>query len=284
MNRFQWGPKSIAELKAGTARGDTFQVIAAQIGCEPRTAQRMQTELGLRKPFVRKPWSKTERAVLVQRYPHISTKMLAAQLGRGMGQVYQQAAKMGLSKSEAYLESPDACRLRRGDQVGKQFRYPPGHVPANLGLRRPGWSPGRMAVTQFKPGERSGKAAENWMPIGTIRADADGYLRLKLREHRPGERNGFGNTDIWPLLHRHRWEEAHGPIPPGHAVVFKTKDRSNVGLENLELITRGELMRRNTIHNYPPELKRTIMYLGAVKRKVRENAEKLNDRPAQPSL
>jgi len=62
---------------------------------------------------------------------------------------------MGLTKSAAYLASPAACRLRKGDNVGAARRFRPGHVPANKGLRRPGWSTGRMAETQFK---KSGNA------------------------------------------------------------------------------------------------------------------------------
>jgi hypothetical protein len=50
------------------------------------------------------------------------------------------------------------------------------------------------------------------------------------------------------------------------------------------MISRAELMRRNTIHNYPPELRDNIMLLGAIKRKLRETSEKQDDRSAKPSV
>lgn len=62
--------------------------------------------------------------------------------------------------------------------------------PFNKGLRRPGWHVGRMRETQFRKGERSGIAAKNWRPIGTIRTDPDGYLTFfglpEERLERPG--------------------------------------------------------------------------------------------------
>jgi hypothetical protein len=49
---------------------------------------------------------------------------------------------MGLRKSAEYLAGPEACRLQRGDSVGARTRFSAGHVPANKGLRRPGYFPG----------------------------------------------------------------------------------------------------------------------------------------------
>jgi hypothetical protein len=68
------------------------------------------------------------------------------------------------------------------------------------------------------------------------------------------------------------WEEVYGPVPPGHAVAFKDHDKSHIVLENLELISRNELMRRNTIHNYPPELKQTIRLARKLTRVIQERA------------
>ncbi|MFN7997002.1 MAG: HNH endonuclease signature motif containing protein [Bryobacteraceae bacterium] len=230
-------------------------------------------------------WTAAELAELQAIYPHRSTKLVAQLLRRPLCSVYNAAYKLGLRKTPAYLASAEACRLRRGDQVGAAFRFPPGHVPANKGTRRPGWAPGRMAETQFRPGERRGKAAQNWCPIGTILTDSDGYRRIKIREGRQGEAYGFGNTKIWPLLQRHVWEQHCGPIPPGHAVVFRDGDRSHCEIGNLELVSRRELMARNSVHNLPKELVDVIQLNGALKRKIRRllNAEQ-DAGPAQPPV
>ncbi len=228
-------------------------------------------------------WESEDDALLLARFPHEATSKLARDLRRSVAAVYNRAYNtFALSKTSAYLASAEACRLRRGDNVGAGTRFPKGHVPVNKGLRRPGWGPGRMKETQFKPGVRQGVAARNWRPIGTILVDPDGYLRIKVREARRGEPYGFGNSRVWPQLHRQVWERAHGPVPPGHRVAFKNGDRSDVRLDNLELLTRRELMARNTIHTLPKPLAKTIQLLGALERQIRRRTshEEQDRRPA----
>lgn len=227
-------------------------------------------------------WDPADDALLVARYPNERTAGLADELRRSTRAVYVRARLLGIAKSEDYLASADACRLRRGDNVGMATRFRKGHVPVNKGLRRPGWGPGRMKETQFKPGARQGAAARNWRPVGTILIDPDGYLRIKVREARRGEPYGFGNSRVWPQLHRQVWERAHGPVPPGHAVAFKNGDRTDVCLDNLLLVSRRELMARNTIHKLPKTLASTLQLLGALERQIRRRTprEEQDRRPA----
>jgi hypothetical protein len=220
-------------------------------------------QLGLHNRYAnRKPYSATELRMLRKHFPHMSSFKVVKRLKRSVCSVNGMAAKFRLHKTTKYLASPDACRLRRGDNIGAAHRFPPGHVPANKGLRRPGWAPGRMAETQFKKGQRS----RNYLPVGTVRADSDGYLRKKIADHGLG---GFGNQKVWEFVHIRVWTDAHGPVPDGHVVIFKDRNKGNVKLENLKLLTRAELMRRNTIHNLPVELRDTIMLAGRLKRIIR---------------
>lgn len=211
-------------------------------------------------------WSAEDDALLKERYPHQSTKSLAAELRRTVLSVNNRANKFGLKKTAEYLASPDACRLRRGDNVGAAHRFPKGHVPANKGTRRPGWSPGRMRETQFKKGVRQGVAERLWKPIGTERISRDGYLERKINNDLPLQRR-------WRAVHLIVWEEANGPLPRGHAIAFKNGDKTDIRLENLECITRRELMARNTVHNYPKELVGAIQLLGALKRQIKKRDE-----------
>jgi hypothetical protein len=219
-------------------------------------------------------WQPTDDAVLRRIYPDQPNPAIARRLRRTVIAIYGRAGILGLHKSAAYMAGPHACRLRRGDDVGKRFRFPAGHVPANKGLRRPGYSVGRgrMQETQFKKGERQGVASRNWRPIGSLATDPEGYLRIKVREARPGEAYGFGNVRVWPLLQRHVWAQAHGPIPPGHVIIFRNADKTDVRLENLELITRRALMLRNSVHNLPEPLAKAVQLLGALNRKLRRRA------------
>jgi len=221
----------------------------------------------------RRPWLKSELRLLRNSYPNQPTKKLACLLGRSESAVYGQAGLLGLKKSTTYLASPEACRLRRGDNVGAGTRFRPGHAPANKGLRRPGWAPGRMAQTQFK----AGRKPQTWKPIGSTRISKDGYLQRKVSD------TGYPPRD-WVGVHILTWQEARGPIPPGHVVAFKNKRKDNTALENLELLSRRELMQRNTIHNYPPELTDVIRVNSALRRKIRSIHEEQTDGSAQPPV
>ena len=212
----------------------------------------------------RRLWSVEDERRLRALYPDTLTAALAARLRRSLAATYQRARQLHVAKSEAYLASPAACRLRRrGDEhPGRATQFPKGHVPANKGLRRPGYAPGRMAETQFRKGQRSGKAAEHLMPIGSTRL-IDGYRYRKVSEV-----PNVPYTVNWKLESVLIWEAAHGPVPPGHAVAFSNGDKGDVRLETLELVSRRELLRRNSIHRLPPALVETIQALGALTRQI----------------
>jgi hypothetical protein len=206
-----------------------------------------------------RPWTRAEIATLHRHYPHMQTaKMLPLLPGRSVTTIYRHAKRLGLRKSAEYLASPDACRLRRGDNVGAAYRYPKGHVPANKGLRRPGWAPGRMRETQFKPGNVSKRWDPEVYTIGALRINADGYLDIKIR-------NGLR---AWEQLSRHVWRTERGPIPPGMLVRAINGDRDDTRIENLRLASRRELMRENTVHNLPQPLAHVIQLRGALNRRI----------------
>ena len=214
----------------------------------------------------RVPWQPEEIEIVRRAYPHNRTEKIARVLGRSLTTVYQQAQKLGLKKSPEYLASPDSCRLRRGDEVGKPYRFKKGQVPANKGLRRPGWAPGRMATTQFKKGAMAGAAQHNYVPIGTLRVK-DGVLARKVTDDPalyPARR--------WVPVHRMAWEAVHGPVPAGHVVRFldgkKTLVESEITVDRLELVTLAENMRRNTLHRYPKDVVALVQLRGRLNRKI----------------
>lgn len=206
-------------------------------------------------------WTAAEDDVLRARYPHELTDGIAEALGRPVGATFQRALSLGLRKSADYLASPEARRLRHGDTRGAATRFKPGNVPANKGVKRGrGWAPGRMAVGQFKPGN-----ALNWMPVGS-RRDISGYVYIKMADVRH-----VTWCHNWFPEHILVWEMANGrQLPAGHAVAFRNGDRRDMRPENLELVTRRELMRRNSMHtNLPKPIVQTIQLLGALKRQIR---------------
>jgi hypothetical protein len=211
-------------------------------------------------------WTKREIAIVRRDYPHKATKVIAAALKRPLSGVYRAAQSLGVKKSAKFLASSESGRLTKLAKSGVPYRFDKGHVPANKGLRRPGYAPGRMRETQFKKGQRSGVAAANWVPVGSLRINADGYLDRKVREDGPAQKR-------WVGVHRLLWIKAHGPIPAGHAVAFKpgraTTKLTDITIDAIELVSRQDLMRRNSYHfNYPKEIGELIQLRGAVQRQI----------------
>lgn len=210
----------------------------------------------------RKPWSAAQLKQLRVLYPPQPTVEVAAALSRTVASIYGMAGILGLVKSAQYLASPAAFRFRRGYHAGWEHRYPKGHVPANKGLRRPGYAPGRMAETQFKKGGFPVNRDPEYYVIGALRVNSYGYIDMRI-SFEPGARG-------WRGLHLILWEDAHGPIPKGHCLRFEDGDSLNVELDNLVLISRADNMRRNSIHNLPAPLRDTIQLLGQLRRRINE--------------
>lgn len=269
--RRQWDELDDYVLRRLHANGRSSKWIAAFMCCAVCTVQRRANALSL--AFDQKHiWTRAEDKLLRKRFPNESTAAIARDLGMRVLQVSQHAHVLGLHKTAAYLASPAACRLRRGDEVGKAYRFPKGHVPANKGLRRPGYAPGRMRETQFKKGTLSGRAAQLVQPIGGHRI-ADGVLWEKIAAH------GLGDHRLdWKQVHRIVWEAAHGPVPKGHIVRFKegmkTLVASEITLDRLELVTFKENMLRNSIHNLPKPLKEVVQLRGRLMRQIHKREKR----------
>ena len=212
-------------------------------------------------------WTKREIAIIRRDYPHKATKVVAAALDRPLSGVYRTANSLGVKKSAAFLASSESGRLKKLTRSGAAYRFKKGDVPPNKGLRRPGYAPGRMQETQFKKG-RPASEARNYKPIGTLRVSADGLLERKVSDD-----PAFFPARRWVGVRRLVWSEANGPIPDGHAVVFRpgraTTDLAKITLDAIELLSRSDLMKRNSYHtNYPKELAQLIQLRGAVQRQI----------------
>lgn len=219
----------------------------------------------------RNVYTQAQIEVIRQRFPHEPTAAIAKALNRSSSSVSQKAYSLGLRKTKAFLGSDLSGRLSARDDRGKRTRFTKGQAAHNKGLRRPGWGPGRMKETQFKPGNRTGKAQELYVPIGTERLSRDGIRRRKVNDDMPLQRR-------WKSVHAITWEAHHGPIPNGHIVVFRNGDRTDMRIENLELVTRGENMRRNTYHNrYSKDIALAIQLRGALIRKINNQTRKANE-------
>lgn len=55
-------------------------------------------------------------------------------------------------------------------------------------------------------------------------------------------------------LHRYVWEQTYGSIPKGMVIHHKDFNRGNWNLENLELLTRAEHMKRHKINRWRKDI------------------------------
>lgn len=193
-------------------------------------------------PSIRnRPWTAAEDAVIRTLYATSTPNAIAKTIRRTPSAIKNRVNKLQLSKS---------------DNPG---RFVKGIAPWNKGVSYQ--AGGRSAETQFKVGQRRGAASKLYKPVGSERINKDGYLERKVNDDMPA-----GNR--WKLAHLILWESAHGPLPAGHALIFKDGDKRHIALDNLEPIDRAELMRRNSIHNYGPEIAAIHQLQGAIQRQI----------------
>ena len=142
-------------------------------------------------------------------------------------------------------------------EVGKDTRFKKGNVPHNKGKKMPPELYAKASRTMFKKGHK---------PHNT-RKDGDISLR--------GDKSGRAYKYIriseanWQLLHRVVWEYHNGKIPKGHNVIFKDGNTMNCNIENLELVSNAENMKRNSfMNNYPEDIQKLIQLKGALNRQI----------------
>lgn len=238
--------------------------------CSSDRALRMQPEAaGHERGAPRRSWSEADLRTLREQFADTRTDDLAQVLGRPYSSIAQKAAKLGLRKSAAYLASPAAHRLDGLKGMGSRFT--PGQEAWNKGLKGVVGVQEACRATQFKAGSCNGRAAQLVVPVGSYRVNADGILDQKISDT-PGLQ-----TLRWKPVHRLVWERANGPVPHGFVVVFlsgrKTTDPELITIDALELITRQELMRRNTVHRYGREIAHVAQLRGAITRQINKRAK-----------
>jgi hypothetical protein len=184
-----------------------------------------------------RPWTADEDAMLRHLYPTTSAGVIGRQLGRTRPAVKNRVHALGLAKSE------NPGRFRKGQ------------VSWNKGTHFV--SGGRSIATRFKKGQKP----HTWQPIGHTRIRSDGYMERKTAD------TGCTRRD-YQLIHHLVWRMHDRSIPRGEVLVFIDGCRTNADINNLELVTRIELMRRNTIHNYPKEIAQLVQLRSAVSRQI----------------
>jgi len=184
-------------------------------------------------------WTAQELETLREKYPTTRTAdLLPLFPGRHLGQLHSKAGCLGLHKDK------ETIRAMQREKMAN-----PNH-------------PGRSKETQFKRGNRS----NTWKPIGSERVFKGGYLQRKVTD------TGYPPRD-WVFVHHIVWREAGNDIPRGYRLIFKDGNMRNITVENLELVTIADLMRRNSVHRYGPEFSKVVQLRGAITRQINKQKE-----------
>jgi hypothetical protein len=212
----------------------------------------------------RRTWTAADLATLRALYPNTRTADLADQLGIPLALVYSQASRMGLRKSAEFHATDKSGRIFKGGTLGQVSQFKPGHQAWNAGKHYQ--AGGRSAETRFKPGN----APHTTLPVGSYRIVTH-HSGSQHLERKTSEAKG-SNDKRWTPVTRLVWEQAHGPVPRGHIVVFKpgrqTLVLEHITLDAVECITRREIARRNHPNSSNPELAKLIQLKGAITRQV----------------
>tara|TARA_R100000027_G_scaffold66875_1_gene63805 strand:+ start:1405 stop:2022 length:618 start_codon:yes stop_codon:yes gene_type:complete len=194
-----------------------------------------------------KPWSPEDLVALEKIYRDTDNITLARIFRRSRSSIKNIANQNGWKKSAAHMAKNPGC-------------FKPGGKPWNTGIS---YSAPGSEHTRFKKGHRP----PNWVPVGSERVTKDNYLERKLHD------TGKMRHDWVPVSHI-EWQKHNGrSVPKGHAVIFRDGDKRNFAGPNLELISRADLMRRNSYQNLPEPLPQIIQLRGALTAKINRRSK-----------
>lgn len=109
-------------------------------------------------------------------------------------------------------------------------------------------------------------------PIGYERVTPDGYIWIKV-----------ANPDIFKAKHRDIWEKANGKIPESHCLIFLDGNKQNCRLENLHLVSRGELgvLNKMGLQRNDAEITKTSLNLARLIIKISGRERRTNNAEKQ---
>lgn len=146
-------------------------------------------------------------------------------------------------------------KIRQNVRTG---RFETGSIPWNKGARG--------VLKKNKTSFEAGNIPHNIKYLWHEREDKEGYILMQVPERNPYT----GYPARYKYKHVWIWEQANGPRPKGHVIIFRDGNNRNFNLDNLALLSRRELLVLNQrgYKSAPDELKSTIMALAKMEAKA----------------
>lgn len=247
-----WTDEQIQYLKDNYGKIPTRE-IANHLGRKYEYVKDKAGKLGLKTGNVIR-WQEHEDKVLIENYANMSSQDIADMLGKKVESVYNRANILGLKKSKEYITNWHKTHISEGFLRNSKKK---GSIPHNKGISMSKETYAKCAPTMFKKGTS---------PPNTNK-EGDGAVVL----HKNNKWRCYNvriSLGKWIPLHRYVWEQVNGEIPKGYIVTFKDRDFRNCTIENLELMTRADNMRRNSLRNYPKHIQDMIHIIAGFNRKL----------------
>lgn len=208
----------------------------------------------------RRQWTNEEDRIIADHYPYTSSTELCDLLGCNVHILYKRVERLGIKKSPGFMSSFISGRFQRGERRAPETQFKPGQKP---------WSAGKKIGTRGRTGEtqfRKGMVPHNYLPVGTERTNIHGFILVKVRDK-------GAQWERWQFKHRMVWEQAHGPVPDDHVLIIKDGNKANCVLDNLELISRKELVLKYGIASMPKEIADLMKIKGAITRAINKRSQ-----------
>ena len=235
-----WSDTEIAFIKTNWKKLTNKQ-LADGLGLTLTITRTKCYELGLRRMEL-EFWTKRQVSFLKKHYRAIGDQELS--------EIYQSKwfknkgwSKKHIEKKRRYL------RLSRTDAERKVI-----HQRNKIA--------GRFAICSIKRWIATGQAEEGEIRFWEVQP---GKLAPRIKI-----------SGKWVSWNRWAWEQHFEEIPNGMNVVFKDNTPS-LNHKTLELLTNSDLMKRNSIHNYPKELFDTIHLKIKLNKNIKKHLKRIND-------
>lgn len=196
----------------------------------------------------KKPYTNKENNFIVAHISSKSIKKIALELSRSSSTLQKQVHILGLTKIVERKKTES--RLKKGN------------VPPNAGKKMEDFMTSetlaKFKANQYKKEHIPHNALADNTEVTRTYKNGNSYVFVKVT----GKRKLISK-------HRHIWQLHHKKkIPPSHKVVFKDGNTFNFNIDNLILITNENLMIKNSIHQYPEDLKEVLFIKGAITRRI----------------
>lgn len=239
--------------------------IAMHIGCSSTPIKRFYKENSIvvsseqlrlfkvLKKIGKTSFTKEEDSYIKENYLLITINQVAKNINRSFTGVTARLRSMGLSVPKELAKQ----RKEKG-------MYRKGNLPSNKGKNQEQYMSAEAIERTKKTRFKKGQMPHNTLAVGSEvkRVDKSGRIYTLIKVE--GERKLI-------LKHIHIWEKHNNKkLPAGYNIVFKDGDTSNFKIENLECISDQELMRRNTIHQYPEDIIKSIKILSKLNKTIKD--------------